>query len=61
VLGQVSVDEQQQDTSVEELSNEDSVCDGSKLLRACILTDPGNSLDDNCLQHDVNGDNNESN
>jgi len=61
VLCHVSVDKQDQDTSVEELSGEDSVGDGGQLLTVCVFSNPGNSLDDHGFENQVHSDDDEGN
>lgn len=61
VLSQVGVDDQKQDTCVEELSVENSVGDRSKLLTDGIFTDPGNEGNDGRLQDDIYCNNDKSN
>lgn len=57
VFSHVTVDQQQQDTSVEELSDEHSVRDGCQLLTVGLLADPLNTFDDDVLQNGVDDDN----
>lgn len=59
MLSHVSIDQQDQDTSVEELGNEHSIGNGSKLLTVGVLSHPGDSFDDHSLQNQVDGDDDE--
>ena len=61
VLSQVSIDQEEEKTGVEELGHKHSVSDRGEPLTVCVLTDPGNKLDDDDLQDGVEGNNDESN
>ena len=53
MLFEVAIDQQEKDTCIEELSIENTVCDGCKLLRVGVLTDPDDESDDDLLQDQV--------
>lgn len=60
MLCHVGIDDQKQDTCVEELSVENSVGDRSKLFTDGIFTNPGNEGNNAQLQNGVNYNNYES-
>jgi hypothetical protein len=60
VLSHVGVDDQKQDTCIEELSVENSICDRSELCTDSIFTNPGNESNNAHLQNKINSNNDES-
>ena len=53
----VGIDEQQENTCVQKLSVEDSICDGGKLLRDGVFTYPSDKEDNELFEYCVDGDN----
>lgn len=58
---QVSIDEQKQDTCIEELSNEYLVGNGCQLLTVCVFTNPLDQFDDNHFENSVDSNDKECN
>lgn len=61
MLSHVGVNNQKQETSIEELGIEDSIGDGSKLLRICVLSDPCNQFDNCGFQNKIDSNDDEGN
>lgn len=59
MLTQVCIDQQDKDTSVEELRKEDATRDARLLLAQRLFADPLDERDDDCLQCQVDANNNE--
>jgi hypothetical protein len=58
VLSQVGIDQWKEQTSIEELGNEDTIGNGGKTLTIGILSYPGNGSNDDFLQNGVESNNN---
>lgn len=61
MLGHVTVDNEEEQTSVEELGVEHSVSNRSELLRVCVLSYPSNERNNGVLEDQVDSNNDESN
>ena len=59
MLGDVGIDEQEQETSIEELGDEDTIGDGSEALTVSILLDTLNQLNDDGLESNIDSDDDE--
>jgi hypothetical protein len=57
LLSKVSIDQKQKKSSVEELNNENSVCDKLCLFRFSIISDINNELNDEKSKNIVDSDN----
>ncbi len=56
MLLKVSVHHEQKESGIEELDDEDSVCDQAGLLRQGIIANTNNQLDDDDTKNVVDGD-----
>jgi hypothetical protein len=61
LIFQVSIDQQDQETGVEELSIEHTVGNQGLLFRFSVLTDPETELNDNSFENNVHSNNNKGN
>ena len=59
VLCEICIDKQQENTSVEELSDEDAICNWRELLAPSILANPVHQCDDDRLEDQVDNNDDE--
>jgi len=61
MFGQVCIDDQNEEASIEKLGREHFICNRRLLFTASIFSDPDNELNNYNLKNDIDGNDDESN